>query len=170
MNDIPLTTEQKEFASEWHNLIYAFLNSKGKSQEDYYDIVVFGFLRAVRRYFTEPELKKYSFSTIAWQAMECDLANYYRSQTRQKRHAYVVSLHSYDGTKALSDKAMEQFATELLLRDLEAIASPSQMEVVHLRSEGYNLREIAKKQKISLKRARELMDESRVLLQEVCHG
>lgn len=176
MNDIPLTVEQREFASKWHNLIYTFLKQKGRSIDDYYDIVSFGYLRAVRRYLTEPELQQYSFSTIAWRAMESDLLRYYKSQSRKKRHAYVVSLNSYDGPVIWdeilfsSDKDMVQFETKLLLHDLEAIATRPQMAVVHMRSEGYSEREIAKKNNLPLARVRELMEETRMLLEEVCYG
>lgn len=176
MSDVPLTKEQRDFATKWHNLIYTFLNEKGLPVEDYYDIVVFGFLRAVRRYFTEPELLKYSFSTIAWQAMDCDLTNHYKSQFRQKRQAYMVSLHSYDGAYTLEDvlsapdKVMAQLETELLLHDLAEQASRQHMAVVHMRSAGYNMREIAKKERIPMKRVRELLEEIRVLLEEVCYG
>lgn len=176
MSEVPLTKEQRDFATKWHNLIYTYLNDKGLSEADYYDIVVFGFLRAVRRYFTEPELQRYSFSTIAWQAMECDLTNYYKRQFRQKRHASVVSLHSSNGLFTLEevlpapDKVMAQLETELLLHDLAAMASRQQMAVVRMKSAGYNMREIAKKESIPMKRVRELLEEIRALLEEVCYG
>jgi hypothetical protein len=69
MNEVPLTREQREFATKWHNLIYTFLNEKRLPEEDYYDIVVFGFLRAVKEYLSKPALQRYSFSTIAWNNM-----------------------------------------------------------------------------------------------------
>lgn len=176
MSEVPLTKEQREFATKWHNLIYTYLNEKGLPEEDYYDIVVFGFLRAVKRYLTEPKLQKYSFSTIAWQAMESDLAGYYKRQARKKRQAYVVSFHSLDGVFALEDvlaapdQVMAQLETELLLHDLAAMASRQQMAVVHMRSAGYNMREIAKKERIPMGRVRELLEEIRTLLEEVCYG
>lgn len=176
MNEVQLTKEHRDFATKWHNLIYTFLNDKGLPEEDYYDIVVFGFLRAVRRYFTELELQKYSFSTIAWQAMQQSLSTHYRAQNCQKRHAYMVSLHSYDGPYSLEevlsapDKVMAQLETELLLHDLAALASRQQMNVVRMRSAGYNMREIARKESIPMKRVRELLEEIRILLNEVCYG
>lgn len=176
MSEVPLTKEQRDFATKWHNLIYTFLNDKGLPEADYYDIVVFGFLRAVRRYFTEPKLLKYSFSTIAWQAMQQSLSTHYRAQSCQKRHAYVVSLHSYDGPYTLEevlpapDRVMAQLETELLLHDLAALASRQQMTVVRMKSAGYNMREIAKKESIPMKRVRELLEEIRALLDEVCYG
>ena len=177
MSEVPLTKEQRDFATKWHNLIYTFLHSKELPEEDYYDIVVFGFLRAVKEFFTDLELqKKYSFSTIAWRKMEDSLIDHYRAQTRQKRHAYVVSLHAYDGAYTLEevlsapDKVMAQLETDLLLHDLAAMASRQQMAVVRMRSAGYNMREIAKKESIPMKRVRELLEEIRLLLEEVCYG
>lgn len=177
MSEVPLTKEQREFATKWHNLIYTYLHEKGLPEEDYYDIVVFGFLRAVKEFSSKPNLQqKYSFSTIAWKKMECCLLNHYKSQFRQKRHAYVVSLHSLNGAFALEDvlaapdQVMAQLETELLLHDLAAMASRQQMAVVHMRSAGYNMREIAKKECIPMGRVRELLEEIRTLLEEVCYG
>lgn len=179
MSEVPLTKEQREFAAKWHNLIYVFLREKGLPRDEYYDIVVFGYLRAVKRYFTELALQNYSFSTIAWQAMQQSLSADRRAQNSQKRHACVISLHSAiydDGQFALEDvlstqdSVMEQLETELLLHDLAAMASRQQMAVVRMKSAGYNMRDIAKNQRIPMKRVRELLEEIRLLLEVVCYG
>ena len=93
MSDIPLTPEQRLFAAENHDLVYAFLKEKNLPESDFYDIVIFGFLRAVRRYFTETALREYKFSTIAWNCMYVDLCNHFKAQHRQKRTATVISIH-----------------------------------------------------------------------------
>lgn len=179
MSEVPLTREQREFATKWHNLIYTFLNEKRLPEEDYYDVVVFGFLRAVKRYFTEPELLQYSFSTIAWRSMECDFKNHCQMQERQKRKAYTISLNhmvggnecaSLEDTLSAPDRLMLQLETELLLHDLAQRATRQQMAVVQLRSAGYNVREIAKTQSLPMKRVQELLCEIRDLLAVVCHG
>lgn len=180
MSEVPLTKEQREFAAKWHNLIYVFLREKGLPRDDYYDIVVFGYLRAVKEFFAKPTLQqKYSFSTIAWKKMDGSLVDFYKSQSRQKRHACVVSLHSAiydDGQFALEDvlstqdAVMEQLETELLLHDLAAMASRQQMAVVRMKSAGYNMRDIARNQRIPMKRVRELLEEIRLLLEVVCYG
>lgn len=179
MNEVPLTREQREFATKWHNLIYAFLNEKGLPEGDYYDVVVFGFLRAVRRYFTEPDLLQYSFSTIAWRSMECDLKNHRQMQERQKRRACTVSLHSQNNGREYTsleeslsspNQLMLQLETELLLHNLAQRATRQQMAIVQLRSAGYNMREIARTQSIPMKRVQELLSEIRDLLAVVCHG
>ena len=61
--EIPLSDIQKDFAEENHGLVYAFLNAHSLDEEEFYDVVIFGYLRAVRRYFTEAGLKKYKFGT-----------------------------------------------------------------------------------------------------------
>ena len=98
--EIPLTEQQKDFAAANHGLVHAFLNAYGLNEDEFYDVVIFGYLRAVRRYFTEANLKKYKFGTIAWNCMRVDLLNHYKANRRQKRNAEVVSIHvclSHDG-------------------------------------------------------------------------
>ena len=79
-----LSLEQRQFAAEQHNLIYAYLNEKGLYHEEYYDIAAFGYLQAVKRYLTQPALRQYAFSTIAWRAMRQSIAAFHRSEERRK--------------------------------------------------------------------------------------
>ena len=62
----PLTNEERNFATEHHNLVFAFLKKKNLSIRRYYDIVIFGYLKAVQKYFTLKEQNKCCFSTFAW--------------------------------------------------------------------------------------------------------
>lgn len=75
MHDIPLNDTQRIFADKNHNLVYKFLHEKNLPASEYYDIVIFGYLRAVQRYLTDPNLAGYSFSTVAWRAMEGEVVN-----------------------------------------------------------------------------------------------
>lgn len=50
MREIPLTPEQKTFAEKHHGLVYKFLNKNQLSADEFYDVVIFGYLRAVRRF------------------------------------------------------------------------------------------------------------------------
>ena len=45
-----LSVIERKFAEENHNLIYGFLHKHGYSIEDFYSIVVFGYLKAVQEY------------------------------------------------------------------------------------------------------------------------
>ncbi len=177
MSDIPLTPEQRQFAADHHGLVYAFLSEKKLPESDYYDIVIFGFLRAVRRYFTEPALKEYKFSTIAWNCMYVDLCNHFKSQHRQKRTATVVSIHisNYDNGLSLeetigaSDELMQQLETRLLLHDLAGRVSRQQMDMVRLRSSGYSDRDIARKHNVSNNQVKKMLDEVRLALKALCY-
>lgn len=176
MNGIALTPEQREYAADHHNLIYAFLNKKHLRDDEFYDIVVFGFLRAVKRYFEVPGLSQYSFSTIAWGGMDSCLINYYTSQKRKECYGRTISLDSllYDG-ESLSleaaipapDPLMLQLETEMLLHDLASRVSKRQMAVVRMKTIGYGDREIAQKQKTTVQNIRELLEGVRCVLMEL---
>ena len=79
-----MTERQRRFAAKNHNLIYRYLHEKGWEVSEYYDIAAFGYLRAVRRYLTEPGLSIYAFSSIAWQAMTQSIASFPRAEARRK--------------------------------------------------------------------------------------
>ena len=68
----PLTQEESDFAAAHHNLIGRYLRRARLPEDDFYDVAVFGYLRAVRKYLARPELRQYKFSTIAYRAMSCD--------------------------------------------------------------------------------------------------
>ena len=51
--------------------------------DEYYDIVIFGYLSAVQDFDENPELSRYSFTTIAWRRMNS-----------KKRRVATISIHS----------------------------------------------------------------------------
>lgn len=177
MSDVPLTFEQRQFADKHHGLVYAFLNDKQLPESEFYDVVIFGYLDAVRDYLTRENLQHYSFATIAWRDMSRSLANYYRDQHRQKRTATVVSIHISNQDNGLpleetigsSDKLMQQLENRLLLHDLANRVSRQQMDMVRLRSSGYSNRDIARKHNISNDQVKKLLNEVRVALKALCY-
>lgn len=52
--NLPLTEAESEFAAEHHSVIYGYLRKAGLPEDDFYDVVVFGYLRAVRKYLARP--------------------------------------------------------------------------------------------------------------------
>ena len=48
--NLPLTEAEAEFAAEHHSVIYGYLRKAGLPEDDFYDVVVFGYLRAPPRY------------------------------------------------------------------------------------------------------------------------
>ena len=90
--EVPLTKEQQEFAAEHHGLVYKFLNDNHLPEDEFYDVVIFPYLKAVRDYCDSTSAQEYSFSTIAIRQMRFRLYDYFRSQERRKRNAEILSL------------------------------------------------------------------------------
>lgn len=176
MYEIPLTPEQKVFAAQNHDLIYKYLNENHLSEDEFYDVVAFGYLRAIRRFFSDLQLQEYSFGTVAWKGMQGALNDHKKAQRGQKHAAKVLSLHTELGDEHYSlgessaryEDLMAQLEAKLLLHDLAKRVSKQQMEIVRLKSSGYNLRDIATRQNTSTKRIRSLLEEVRCVLTELC--
>ena len=147
-----LSDSQSTFAADNHDVIFRFLNRRQLPENEYYDIVVFGFLQAVQQYDERPELRKYAFSTIANKRMFAALWNHFRSQRTAKRSAKVLSLNApvkgggelleyiADPGHAIHDswEAQEQWLP------IYSAITPKQLDVLELRRRGYTNREISK--------------------------
>ena len=177
--EIHLTPEQKIFAAQNHDLVYKFLQKRNLPVEDFYDVIIFGYLHSVYRFFSEPQLKQYTFGTVAWKEMYYALNDYKKAAYCQKRSAEVLSLYSEfdDGDSSLeetivsgSDDLMTQLEINLILHDLAKRVSKQQMEIVRMKSHGYNLQDIATHQNTSTKRIRKLLEEVRSVLTELGYG
>lgn len=76
----PLTIEEQRFAEEHHQLVYTFLIHKKLQRDEWYDTVIFGYLRAVKKWFARPALHRYAFSTVAYGSMSTSMANELRKR------------------------------------------------------------------------------------------
>ena len=56
----PLTKEQQRFAAENHHLVYAYLNEKKLPESVFYDVVIFGYLKAVQEYCEVKALHRFN--------------------------------------------------------------------------------------------------------------
>lgn len=169
-----LTLEQRDFAERNHSLIFAFLNENKLSEEDYYDVVVFGYLDAVYAYLTEPQLQKFEFSTICWRKMRGAVSNHHKAQQSKKRSADLTSIydlpqHALSNASAYNEQ-MLQMEIRLLMHDLTLMLSQRQIQIVGLRYQGYGIREISQKLNMTVKQVRSLLAQSRDILIELCYG
>ena len=165
-----LTKKQQKFAAEHHYVVDNFLRARRLSKDEYYDIVIFGFIRAVKKYFLRPELKQYAFSTIALWAMKSDLYNHYRKQGRKNRTANIVSLDSmaYDSgdmslaeTIAAPDTMTDYFDTEILWNRIASNLPDDCVDIIRMKYDGYNNREIAKTRCMPVKNIDSMMEQIR---------
>jgi len=181
MVETALTPEQQRFAADHHSLVYAFLNERKLQDDDFYDIVVFGYLKAVKEYLTNFTLsQKYEFSTIAFTKMRDELYRHNEYQNRQKRQGYNISLEAtiYGDDEALSlqevlsapDPKTVDFETELLMLELASRVSQRDMDVIRMKADGYGVKEIAKAQHMPMKGVNELLAGLRDTVLSVCYG
>lgn len=85
----PLTLEEQDFAAENHYLVRKYLNIRKLPYDDWYDVVIFRYLRSVKRWFALPDLHKHSFEIVAFYAMKSAIGH---EQEKQKRRIQTISL------------------------------------------------------------------------------
>lgn len=76
----PMTPAECDLATENHYLVERFLKSKRLPFDEWYDVVIFRYIRAVELWFRKPELYQYQFSTIAWRNMDSAVFNERKKQ------------------------------------------------------------------------------------------
>lgn len=87
-----LTPQEQIFASENHDEIAKFLKWKGLDFDEWYCIVVPGFLKAVRDYNRNDRAKSYPFYVFANRSMMDCVLKEYRAQGRDKRLINYISI------------------------------------------------------------------------------
>ena len=139
------TDRQRELAEQNHHIVEGYLRMRGLDINEFYDVVIFGYLQAIQIYDEQPELQKYKFRTIANIRMRAALSNHFRAQRRQKRSAVVYDFDALQEAVAepLSHlppqdyaEAREQWA------ELQPKITPKQMQALRLRADGYSCREV----------------------------
>ena len=162
----PLTKEQQLFAEENHHLVYAFLNEKELPESVFYDVVIFGYLKAAQEYCEVPSLHRFKFSTLAWKRMRSSLSNYYKYLSRPKRNAVTVSLDeligSEDGLRwedvvSRPDEMMLQLETELLLHALATRLPRREMRIICMKVRGDRMHDIAKAEHMTFRNINQTM-------------
>lgn len=147
----PLTEEEKEMATENHSLVYSFLHRHNYAIEDFYNVVIFGYLRSVEVYNRRKDLQeKYQLAFIAEQYMRASVANHFRREYSLKRkpkesvlsldanYAETETLYNLFGGKSAEDEVLEE---ERFIELLEQFSS-QQKDILKLKLEGYNNKEI----------------------------
>lgn len=140
---LPLTAEESAFAEENHDMIGTYLRVHRLPFDDFYDIAVFGYLRAVRKYLARPELREYMFSTIANRAMSCDIHHSREYWSRARRRGEVCPLNEDLDSVDMRDTVAETLDNVISFEELTSRITPMQRRIATLRADGYNNKEIA---------------------------
>lgn len=153
-----LNYEEQQFASEHHDDVKKFLSHYHLPENDFYDVVIFGYLHAVQEYLGNPNLQEYNFKTIAWRQMHSALVDEYKYRNRSMRKA-IITAYSEE-TSALQElnqflpqrtiSIEEQLHDHEILQHLLSYLTPKEREVVCLKADGYTYKEIAEHCQISV--------------------
>lgn len=147
----PLTAIEKMFAEKNHNLIYGFIHRYRYSIEEHYNVLVFGYLKAVQVYLNRIDLQeKYDFSFISWMYMKREIGNFFTTENSKKRKPgeTVVSLDTdyVEMDPLYNAVCIKPLETEVIekesMNDILSKLSEIQRKIVELKVDGYSNKEI----------------------------
>ena len=102
----PMTQEEREFAEQKHDLVIDFLRYRRLPMDDFYDIVIFGYLSAVQQYFRKPPAGV-EFKAMSFRAMKDSVLRNSEYHARAKRSGITVSLDGMSGHDIISDSRQD---------------------------------------------------------------
>ena len=88
----PLSLAEQAVAAQHCQMIDRYIAQQALPKDEYYDVVAFGYLLAVKKWFNRPDLYQYEFSTIAWASMRSAVSNERRRQARRIRTVSLEDL------------------------------------------------------------------------------
>lgn len=93
----PLTAEEKSFSSALENYdqFFKYMKINKLDQEEWYDILILHYLRAVKKYLNIPHLQKYEFGAVLFRTLDSARSNHCKAMTTQKRMP-EGGIHSFD--------------------------------------------------------------------------
>ncbi len=144
----PMTQEEREFAEQNHDLVIDYLRRRRLPMDDFYDIVIFGYLSAVQQYFRNPP-PNVAFTSMAVRALKDSILLDGEYRTRAKRSGITVSLD--DAKSILTDPKQDterHVEGKALLEQVMSAATPQEAKIIHFLMNGFVLREAARLLKI----------------------
>ena len=149
----PLTELERSQATENHNLIYSFLHRHGYDVENFYDVVIFGYLKGIQTYNRRKDLRnKYQLAFICERYMSAEIGNHFRAENAQKRKPtekmisldadYAESENFYNCTYGKIADPESEIMGEVLMDQLLECLTESQREIVKRKIVGYDNKEI----------------------------
>lgn len=152
-----LTALQQQFSEEHIGIVYKYLHTKHLPIDEFYDIVIFGYLSAVQEYDERPELNCFHFTTIAWSRMQECLYQHYAYQHRPIRYAPQISLYALTEMGTSLDELLpnrkqdvhEHASNWLLIMEIMSQLTDTERQLVTLKAKGLSIREIAEQFSLS---------------------
>lgn len=137
-----MTKDERDFAEQKHELVMDFLRYKRLSMDDFYDIVIFGYLSAVQQYFRKPPAGV-TFKAMAFRAMRDSVLQEGEYHARAKRRGLTVSLEDVCGPMLCDSRqdTEKQVEERVLLEQVVHMAALTEAKIILLLLEGFALYE-----------------------------
>lgn len=155
----PLSLEERRFATDNYHLINTFLKRSKLNPEEYFDIVVFDFLRSVQAYLNDEDLQNnFCFEAISYMYMRRAVYTHLREQKAQKRCSGCGTDVSFDemgdhvGKLASGMENMSMLEYAEIMERINDILTEEQRKIFNDKLDGYTLKEIAENIGIKPKR------------------
>lgn len=152
----PMTSQEQAFAEANLYLVSNFLSFHQLPEEEYYDVAVFGYLKAVQAYIRHPIApERQNFIALARRCMSGEVCNEWRYENQKLRKSDypVLSLDSpvtedtgCDFHSVIGDKKAgpaQRIENEDLIARVLAAATKREYEILRLVFSGYSQKEIA---------------------------
>lgn len=138
----PMTQEERDFAEQRHDLVIDFLRYRHLPMDDFYDIVIFGYLSAVQQYFRNPPAGV-EFKAMAIRAMKDSILREGEYHSRAKRSGVTVGLDDVELTDPRQD-TKQRVESKALLEQVVSMATPRETRIINLLIDGFALHEAAR--------------------------
>ena len=142
----PMIKEERGFAEQHHELVIDFLRCKRLPMDDFYDIVIFGYLSAVQQYIRNPPTGV-KFKAMAFRAMKDSILRDGEYNACAKRCAYIISLDDMNVQDPKQDTE-RQIEDKALLEQVVSVATPKEAKIISFLVDGFALREAAQRLKM----------------------
>lgn len=143
-----MTQEERDFAGQRHDLVIDFLRYRCLPIDDFYDVVIFGYLSAVQQYFRNPP-SNVAFEAMAFRAMKDTILRNREYAARAKRSGIAVGLDDVGSTLADPRQNVERQAeSKALLEQVVSVATPKEARIINLLMDGFALRDAARRLKM----------------------
>ena len=138
-----LTDYERQYAEQHNALDYRFLHDKRLNINEFYDVVIFRYLATVQRYLSGPQLQQYSFTTIAYAAMNSAVNHYWETEKRRREFCPITDTDYISRVIGTDTHRIEKNqAATLLWAKAAALLTEEELDLITLRSNGVSNREI----------------------------
>lgn len=149
-----LSEQEANFAAEKHSVVEKFLRKYRLDESEYYDVIIFRFLRSVQLYLECEYLQELAFEAIAWKAMAWAVKTYHMKLYRESRRMPLRSLDYGDGylkncLEACAPDPGDVVEDDLLEEWLLGHLKRTHRTALEYRMQGYTNREISKRLRVS---------------------